>query len=178
MIKNIVKEILYIIKLRKRPLYTVEIEKSSEEDFVYSKYRGTNFDIARSVVKIQHPSTRVGKLIFGKHVSMRKTIELDMVGDITIGDHVIFSNYVKVFTHEHNLKSKKIILSEDENNGVLWSNLTIGNDVYFGINSVITENVTNIPDGVVIGANAVLTKNPEPYEIWGGVPAKKIGERV
>jgi acetyltransferase-like isoleucine patch superfamily enzyme len=37
--------------------------------------------------------------------------------------------------------------------------------------------VTKIPDGVVIAANAVLTKNPGIYEIWGGVPAKKIGER-
>ena len=36
---------------------------------------------------------REHSLTFGKHVSIRKTIELDMVGDITIGDYVIFSNY-------------------------------------------------------------------------------------
>ncbi|THB78768.1 MAG: hypothetical protein D6B25_03295, partial [Desulfobulbaceae bacterium] len=37
--------------------------------------------------------------------------------------------------------------------------------------------VTEIPDGVVLGAGSILTKNPGPYEIWAGNPARKIGER-
>ncbi|MDH3330653.1 MAG: hypothetical protein OEM01_15605, partial [Desulfobulbaceae bacterium] len=37
--------------------------------------------------------------------------------------------------------------------------------------------VTEIPDGAVIGAGAVLTKNPGPYEIWAGVPARKLADR-
>jgi acetyltransferase-like isoleucine patch superfamily enzyme len=31
---------------------------------------------------------------------------------------------------------------------------------------------------VVIGAGSVLTKNPGPYEIWAGNPARKIGMRT
>ncbi|MBW1750927.1 MAG: hypothetical protein JRJ37_09570 [Deltaproteobacteria bacterium] len=38
--------------------------------------------------------------------------------------------------------------------------------------------VTHIPNGVVIGAGSVLTKNPGPYEIWAGNPARKIGMRT
>jgi acetyltransferase-like isoleucine patch superfamily enzyme len=37
--------------------------------------------------------------------------------------------------------------------------------------------VTRIPDGFVLGAGSVLTKNPGPYEIWAGAPAKKVGYR-
>lgn len=34
-----------------------------------------------------------------------------------------------------------------------------------------------IGDGAIIGANAIVTKNIEPYSINVGVPAKKIGYR-
>ena len=50
---------------------------------------------------------------------------------------------------------------------------TIGNDVWIGHAAVIIAGVT-IGDGAVIGANAVVTKDVEPYEIVGGVPAKRI----
>jgi serine O-acetyltransferase len=29
----------------------------------------------------------------------------------------------------------------------------------------------------VLGAGSVLTKNPGPFEIWAGNPARKIGQR-
>lgn len=177
MIKKIIREILYVIGLKKRPKYKVNILKIEQEDFDLVQYKGTTEKSMRIIAKIYHPETRVGKLSFGKHVSIRSTVELDMVGDISIGNYTIFSDYVKIFTHEHNLKTKNIILSEDEKNGVIWSNLHIGEDVYFGLNCIVTKSVTNIPQGVVIGANSVLTKNPKAYEIWAGTPAKKIGDR-
>jgi len=31
--------------------------------------------------------------------------------------------------------------------------------------------------GCIVGAGAVVNKSIPPYEIWAGVPAKKIGER-
>ncbi|WP_419168984.1 acyltransferase [Halobacteriovorax sp.] len=176
MIKKLIKEILYILKLRKRP-FLLDIEKTSKEDFVHTKYKGTSVEAIRGVTSANHPHTRRGKLSFGKHVSIRKTITLDLTGDIEIGDYVIFSDNVQILTHDHNIKSREIILSQDEKKNVTWSNIKIGNDVYFGTNAVIVKNVTEIPDGVIIGANSVLTKNPGPYEIWGGCPAKKIGIR-
>ena len=35
-----------------------------------------------------------------------------------------------------------------------------------------------VRQGSVVGANAVVTKNTEPYSINVGVPAKKITERA
>ena len=32
--------------------------------------------------------------------------------------------------------------------------------------------------GAVVAAGAVVTKDIPPYEVWGGVPAKKIKDRV
>lgn len=53
------------------------------------------------------------------------------------------------------------------------STTEIGNDVWIGDNVVVLSGV-HIGDGAVIGANAVVTKDVEPYAIVGGVPAKLI----
>ncbi len=53
---------------------------------------------------------------------------------------------------------------------------SIGNDVWIGTSAIILAGVT-IKDGAVIGAGAVVTKDVGHYDMVGGVPAKKIGER-
>lgn len=176
-IKKNVRQVLLYLKIIPAPKYVVNICKEFQETFDLVQYKGTSIDEIRGVAKIYHPITRVGKLTFGKHISIRNTIELDMVGDISIGDYTIFSDHVEIYTHDHNVLTKELIFVSDERDGVNWSSLEIGSDVYFGVNSVVTKSVTKIPDGVVIGANSVLTKNPNSYEIWAGSPAKKIGSR-
>lgn len=52
----------------------------------------------------------------------------------------------------------------------------IGNDVWIASHSKILSGV-HIGDGSVIAANAVVTKDVEPYSIVGGVPAKVIKKR-
>ncbi|WP_346959997.1 class I SAM-dependent methyltransferase [uncultured Arthrobacter sp.] len=52
----------------------------------------------------------------------------------------------------------------------------IGHDVWIGAQVVVMPGVT-IHTGAVVAANAVVTKDVEPYEIVGGVPARHIGFR-
>lgn len=52
----------------------------------------------------------------------------------------------------------------------------VGNDVWIGARVTILEGI-EIGDGAVIAAGAVVNKDVEPYSIYGGVPAKKIGNR-
>lgn len=52
----------------------------------------------------------------------------------------------------------------------------IGNDVWIASNVCVLRSV-KIGDGAVIGAGAVVTHDVGSYEIWAGVPAKKIGQR-
>ncbi|MEM9705751.1 MAG: transferase [Pseudomonadota bacterium] len=53
----------------------------------------------------------------------------------------------------------------------------IGNGVDIGAGAVLVGHI-EIGEGAVIGANAVVTKDVEPYTIVGGVPAKLIGRRT
>lgn len=53
----------------------------------------------------------------------------------------------------------------------------IENDVWIGDGAVIIQGV-RIGSGAVIGANAVVTKDVQPYTIVGGVPAKPIRKRL
>lgn len=54
--------------------------------------------------------------------------------------------------------------------------ITIGNDVWIGADVHIMPGV-HIGDGAIIGAGAVVTKNVDPYDIVGGIPAKHIKSR-
>lgn len=49
--------------------------------------------------------------------------------------------------------------------------ITIGNDVWIGMNAIILPGV-NIGNGAVIGAGSVVSKDVPDYAIVGGVPAK------
>jgi len=52
----------------------------------------------------------------------------------------------------------------------------IGNDVWIGTNAIIIAGVT-VGDGAIIGANAFVNKDVEPYSIVVGTPAKHIRYR-
>lgn len=54
--------------------------------------------------------------------------------------------------------------------------VVIGNDVWIGEGTILMGGIT-IGDGAVIGAGSLVTKNVEPYQIVGGVPARFIKNR-
>lgn len=54
--------------------------------------------------------------------------------------------------------------------------VTIGHDTWFGHGAVVLPGVT-IGTGAVIGANAAVTRDVDPYTIVAGVPARRIRRR-
>ena len=54
--------------------------------------------------------------------------------------------------------------------------LSIGNDVWIAAGVQVLRGVT-IGDGAALGGGTIVTKDVPPYEIWAGVPSKKIGQR-
>lgn len=52
----------------------------------------------------------------------------------------------------------------------------VGNDVWIGVGACVRGGLT-IGDGAIVGAGAVVTRDVEPYEVVGGVPARTIRYR-
>jgi carbonic anhydrase/acetyltransferase-like protein (isoleucine patch superfamily) len=138
---------------------------------------------------VHHPHGNVhkGKLVLSPEVFQSPGREtnllvsrfayMDLTGSIQLGAWCNISARCRIYTHDHMHAGRRPLLEVEEQHGVMWQDKLIGNDVWIHDEARILYQVTQIPDGVVIGAGAVLTRNPGPYEIWGGVPARKIGER-
>ena len=77
---------------------------------------------------------------------------------------------VVILTHTHKIADITIPMGLQ---GSEVKPVTIGNDVWIGMRSIIMPGVT-IGNGVVIGAGAVVTKDVPDYAVVGGVPAKII----
>jgi galactoside O-acetyltransferase len=58
----------------------------------------------------------------------------------------------------------------------LYGKLTVGTDVYVGAQCTLMPNIV-IGEGAVLGAGSFINKDCEPYGIYVGSPAKKIGTR-
>ena len=81
----------------------------------------------------------------------------------------------------HNRKKRKIFRSKYTSAATIVSKLrrrgiSIGNDVWIGLNAVLMDGVT-IGDGAVIGTHAVVTHDVPPYAIVVGIPAKILRYR-
>ena len=138
-------------------------------------------------VRYPHKHPRKGKLIISPEAYRTPDREtnlvispyaiLDCTGSIRIGPWCNIGARTRIYTHDTIHLGRKPLALLEEEFGVLWQDKTIGTDVWIHDGSMVLYQVTCIPDGVVLGAGSVLTKNPEPYEIWAGVPARRIAVR-
>lgn len=89
---------------------------------------------------------------------------------ITIGNHVRVTEGVKILTHDYAWSVLKT-----ETGAILGASGTvkIGDNVFIGMNTVITKNV-EIGNNVIIGAGSVVTSNCDHNSVYAGVPAKRI----
>lgn len=94
---------------------------------------------------------------------------------ITISDAVMIGPNCVIVEGKHDFRQTDMVmmLAPAFSNG----SITIEEDVWIGANCTIGDNVT-IGKGAIIGANSFVNKNVPPYEIHGGVPAKKISDRI
>ncbi len=91
---------------------------------------------------------------------------------ITIGDDCLIAPFVYFVDSDHGIDRDKKINDQ----GNITAPIKVGNDVWIGTGAKILKGVT-IADGAVIASGAIVKSDVGPYEIWGGIPAKKISER-
>lgn len=97
---------------------------------------------------------------------------------ITIGDYVRIAHGVVILTHDYSWAVLKRQPPEGEAEGAILGtsgHVKIGNNVFVGMNAIITRNVT-IGNNVVIGAGSVVTRDCLDNGVYAGSPARKVME--
>lgn len=118
-------------------------------------YMGVNF-FNPAGIKIGHDSV-VGSGCF-----------LDGRAPLKIGHHSSLASEVMVYNDEHNI--------HDNSYSNSFGPVTIGDYVFIGPRAILLPNI-KIGTGAVVAAGAVVTRDVPDFEVWGGVPARKISDR-
>lgn len=112
-----------------------------------------------------------GRVTIGEGTFLNLGTMIAAQHEVTIGSHVMFANHCFISDASHRY--------DDRSMPVTWQGFTskgptrIGDNCWFGVNSVITTGVT-IGDRCVVGANSVVTRDLPPGVIAAGSPAKVI----
>jgi acetyltransferase-like isoleucine patch superfamily enzyme len=138
---------------------------------------GKGFHAGRGVVLLAKNQIDIGDNFY---IGRYSQIECDSL----IGHNVIFANYVALIgRYDHNYQQIGIpirlaswIFDSDYNWKGLNQKVIIEDDVWIGYGSIVLSGI-KIGQGSIIAAGSVVTQDVEPFAIYGGVPAKKIGDR-
>ncbi len=124
-----------------------------------------------------------GKIIVGNNTFIGKYSRIWSGSEIKIGNHVQISHNVNIIdtnTHSLNAETRRKEYLEVLKSGFIADDkeiskapIIIEDDVWISFNATILKGVT-IGKGAVIAANAVVTKDVEPYTVVAGNPAVLI----
>jgi acetyltransferase-like isoleucine patch superfamily enzyme len=91
---------------------------------------------------------------------------------IDIGRDSLIASGCRFIDHDHGIEPGQLMREQHGPEKAI----KIGNNVWLGCNVIVLKGV-EIAEGAVVAAGAVVTKSILSNEIWGGVPARKIGDR-
>lgn len=134
-------------------------------NFQADRFWDIHFDLSASSVRIgndflarQHFCIRAennGQLSIGDNVFFNNFCSITCMGKITIGNHCLFGENVRLYDHNHRFDQPGVPIQEQ---GFSVGEIRIGNNCWIGSNVVLLKNVT-IGDNVVIGAGCIVHKS-------------------
>lgn len=111
-------------------------------------------------------------ILIGDYVFLGRDTEFNIMEHVEIGDYCLIGSGSKFIDHDHGMQRKAMMSQQPNTNAPI----RLERDVWLGANVVVLKGVV-IGEGAVVAAGAVVTKDIPPYEIWGGIPARRIGVR-
>ena len=153
----------YLYRLSKTPSHHLR-------NFVYRNVCGMKLD--KNVViyhgtEIRNPAS----IEIGRGSIVGDNSILDGRNGIIIGNNVVLSSNVKIWTEQHDHRDPWFRCSTQKHDSVV-----IKDRAWVGSHSIILHSC-QIGTGSVVAAGSVVTKDVPDYAIVAGIPAKQIGER-
>ena len=119
--------------------------------------------------------TKNEMIMIGKKVQINPFTVIYGDGGVTIGNNTIIAPHCMIVTGNHEYRQTNVPIRDS---GYFTKGpIVINEDVWISANCTIGDGVT-IGKGAVIAANSFVNKDVAPYDIVGGVPARKIGSRL
>ncbi len=124
-----------------------------------------------------HPEQ--GEIQIGRYCDFEPYSLIWGSGKMVIGDFVNFGPGMKIMGNMYEYREGDIAVGtvEQTHKGIIEGDLVIEDHVYFGSDVTVLASVHKIGEGAFIGAQALVTQDLEPWGIYVGSPARKIGER-
>jgi len=108
-------------------------------------------------------------LRIGSNTVVNYRTVISVVTNVTIGNNCLIAEETKIFdNNSHGIDYTNRKMTEKD-----VGPITIEDNVWIGMNSIIMKNVT-IGMGAVVAAGSLVTKNVPPLTLVGGVPAKAM----
>jgi acetyltransferase-like isoleucine patch superfamily enzyme len=129
-----------------------------------------------SIIALGDDHNGYGSLVVGAETWIGPYNNFRLAGgtSIRIGEGCLIAQFCTIVAANHSLSRRTRM--RDASCALQPRDVTIGDDVWLGAGAIVLPGVT-IAGGAVIAAGSIVTKPVGGYEIWGGNPARKIGER-
>ena len=114
-------------------------------------------------------------IILRDNVFVGAGCEFNVRRRIEIGADCLIASGCKFIDHDHDVARRDLPVREQAAGAE--AEIVLGVDVWLGVSVVVLKGV-HIGKGAIVAAGAVVTHDIGDYEIWGGIPARKIGERA
>lgn len=144
----------------------------STKEFIKGLIYGHKASSEKYIAHLKRIGVSIGEDVV-IYVPTKTVIDEQYPWMIKIGSHVRITQGVIILTHDYSWSTLKVA----QEGVILGASgmVTIGNNVFIGMNAIITRGVT-IGDNVVIGTGSVVTKDCLPNGIYAGNPARRIAE--
>lgn len=117
---------------------------------------------------------KIENLIIGDNVSIHPFCYIDAGGGIEIKNDVSIAHGVTIMSSTHNYADLDMPIKDQ---GMSYRSTIINENVWVGAKATILLG-TNIPKGVIVGANSLVNKQINEDDIVGGIPARRLKNRV
>lgn len=128
----------------------------------------------RSIIQCTGGLSNIGKGIkIGDRTTFNNDCFFGCAGGIEIGNDVVAGQYVRFHAENHNYDDMDLLIKYQ---GVTHRGIKIGNNCWIGSGAVFLDG-SELGDGCVVAANAVVAKKFPDNVVIAGVPAQVIKER-
>lgn len=123
--------------------------------------------------KINKPFETYNSIEIGNNVFVGFNCEFNSSTKIIVGDDCLIASFCTFSDNGHSFNNNELIRSQP----CTKQDIVVGNNVWIGTHCSILQGV-HIGEGSVIGAGSVVNKSIPENEVWAGVPAKFIRNRI